>query len=146
MEAVHSSKALITTIKTTWHHNPENHNKHFHYCTLSPSLFKGVILLYSKTQGSRLFDFITWVLFIQRLHIHLRRCCVLSVQLLWSHYFVVLCCFGLHCSTRLFSFTLDVGILTLTRYILLDPILLFFVMGSVLGMAKFHSCKDRYVN
>lgn len=37
----------------------------------------------------------------------------------------------------------DVGILTLTRYILLDPILLFFVMGSVLGVTKFHSCKDR---
>ena len=37
----------------------------------------------------------------------------------------------------------DVGILTLTRYILLDPILLFFVMGSVMGMVKFHSCKDR---
>lgn len=46
----------------------------------------------------------------------------------------------------LFSFTIDVGILTLTRYILLDPILLFFVMGSVLGMIKFHSCKERYVN
>lgn len=36
----------------------------------------------------------------------------------------------------------DVGILTLTQYILLDPILLFFVMGSVMGMAKFHSCKS----
>ncbi|XP_063231112.1 protein O-mannosyl-transferase 2 [Bacillus rossius redtenbacheri] len=37
----------------------------------------------------------------------------------------------------------DVGILTLTRYILLDPILLFFVMGSVLAMTKFNSCGDR---
>ncbi|XP_068081927.1 protein O-mannosyl-transferase 2 isoform X2 [Anabrus simplex] len=37
----------------------------------------------------------------------------------------------------------DVGVLTLTQYILLDPLLLFFVMGSVLGMVKFHSCKDR---
>ncbi|XP_049959896.1 protein O-mannosyl-transferase 2 isoform X1 [Schistocerca serialis cubense] len=37
----------------------------------------------------------------------------------------------------------DVGILTLTQYILLDPILLHFVMGSVLGMVKFHSYRDR---
>ncbi|PSN36572.1 Protein O-mannosyl-transferase 2 [Blattella germanica] len=37
----------------------------------------------------------------------------------------------------------DVGILALTRYILLDPILLFFVMGSVMGMVKFRSCRDR---
>lgn len=35
----------------------------------------------------------------------------------------------------------DVGILTLTQYILLDPILLYFVTGSVLGMVKFRSCK-----
>nr|CAD7587798.1 unnamed protein product [Timema genevievae] len=37
----------------------------------------------------------------------------------------------------------DVGILTLTRYILLDPILLFFVMGSTMAMVKFHSYRDR---
>lgn len=30
----------------------------------------------------------------------------------------------------------DVGLITLNQYILLDPILLFFVMGSVLGMVK----------
>lgn len=36
----------------------------------------------------------------------------------------------------------DVGMLTLTQYILLDPILLFFVMGTILGMAKFNSCQD----
>ncbi|KAL1114826.1 hypothetical protein AAG570_007650 [Ranatra chinensis] len=34
----------------------------------------------------------------------------------------------------------DVGILILTQYILLDPILLFFVMSSTLGMVKFHNC------
>ncbi|PNF38553.1 Protein O-mannosyl-transferase 2 [Cryptotermes secundus] len=51
---------------------------------------------------------------------------------------------SLTASTLSASFILcDVGILTLTQYILLDPILLFFVMGSVLGMVKFHSCKDR---
>ncbi|XP_059485234.1 protein O-mannosyl-transferase 2 [Neocloeon triangulifer] len=33
-------------------------------------------------------------------------------------------------------FLLDVGLVTLNQYILLDPILLFFVMGSVLGMVK----------
>ncbi|KAJ9578981.1 hypothetical protein L9F63_024911, partial [Diploptera punctata] len=37
----------------------------------------------------------------------------------------------------------DVGILTLTQYILLDPILLFFVTGSVMGMVKVHSCRNR---
>lgn len=31
----------------------------------------------------------------------------------------------------------------MTQYILLDPILLFFVMGSVMGMAKFNSCSDQ---
>ncbi|KAG8182545.1 hypothetical protein JTE90_002079 [Oedothorax gibbosus] len=38
---------------------------------------------------------------------------------------------------------LDVGMITLTQYILLDPILLFFIVGSVLGMVKFHSQKHR---
>lgn len=33
----------------------------------------------------------------------------------------------------------DVGVLTLSRYILLDPILMFFIIGSVLGMVKFQS-------
>ncbi|KAJ9576808.1 hypothetical protein L9F63_006582 [Diploptera punctata] len=37
----------------------------------------------------------------------------------------------------------DVGILTLTQYILLDPILLFFVTGSVMGMVKVHLCRNR---
>lgn len=36
---------------------------------------------------------------------------------------------------------LDVGILTLTQYILLDPILLCFIMGSVLGAAKVSSSR-----
>lgn len=37
----------------------------------------------------------------------------------------------------------DIGLLTLTQYILLDPILLFFIMGSVVGMVKFHAQRDR---
>ncbi|XP_054258299.1 protein O-mannosyl-transferase 2 isoform X1 [Macrosteles quadrilineatus] len=37
----------------------------------------------------------------------------------------------------------DVGILTLTQYILLDPILLFFVMGSTYGMAKCHCANNK---
>ncbi|XP_065206014.1 protein O-mannosyl-transferase 2 [Planococcus citri] len=37
----------------------------------------------------------------------------------------------------------DVGILTLTRYILLDPIFLFFMMGTVFGSAKFNSSFQR---
>uniref|UniRef100_A0A1B6CJ65 Protein O-mannosyl-transferase 2 n=2 Tax=Clastoptera arizonana TaxID=38151 RepID=A0A1B6CJ65_9HEMI len=36
----------------------------------------------------------------------------------------------------------DVGVLTLTQYILLDPILLFFVICSTMGMVKFQSCKN----
>lgn len=35
-----------------------------------------------------------------------------------------------------FNLILDVGMVTLTQYILLDPILLFFVSGSVMGMVK----------
>lgn len=37
----------------------------------------------------------------------------------------------------------DVGVLTLSQYILLDPIMMFFIIGSVLGMAKFHNMKER---
>ncbi|XP_046402007.1 protein O-mannosyl-transferase 2 [Ischnura elegans] len=37
----------------------------------------------------------------------------------------------------------DVGLLTLNQYILLDPILLFFITGSVMGVVKFHSCSNR---
>lgn len=36
----------------------------------------------------------------------------------------------------------DGGFLTLTQYILLDPILLFFIMASVTAAAKFNSCKN----
>ncbi|GBL74069.1 Protein O-mannosyl-transferase 2 [Araneus ventricosus] len=38
----------------------------------------------------------------------------------------------------------DVGMITLSQYILLDPILIFFIIGSVLGMVKFHSQSNRY--
>jgi len=34
----------------------------------------------------------------------------------------------------------DIGIITLNRYILLDPILLFFISGSVWAMSQFRSC------
>ncbi|XP_050702839.1 protein O-mannosyl-transferase 2-like isoform X2 [Eriocheir sinensis] len=37
----------------------------------------------------------------------------------------------------------DIGLLTLTQYILLDPILLFFIMGSVVGCVKFHAQRHR---
>lgn len=37
------------------------------------------------------------------------------------------------------TFILDVGLLTLTQYILLDPILLCFMMGSLLGAVKVSS-------
>jgi hypothetical protein len=30
MEAVCSSETLVPTYKSTWHHNPENHNQHIH--------------------------------------------------------------------------------------------------------------------
>ncbi|GFU18652.1 protein O-mannosyl-transferase 2 [Nephila pilipes] len=33
----------------------------------------------------------------------------------------------------------DVGMITLSQYILLDPILICYIIGSVLGMVKFHS-------
>lgn len=37
----------------------------------------------------------------------------------------------------------DVGLLTLTQYILLDPILLFFISGSVYTSVKFYTYKNR---
>ncbi|XP_074812122.1 protein O-mannosyl-transferase 2 isoform X4 [Natator depressus] len=37
----------------------------------------------------------------------------------------------------------DTGCITLSQYILLDPILMFFLMGAVLGMVKYNSCADR---
>ena len=36
----------------------------------------------------------------------------------------------------MFDILSDIGFLTLNRYILLDPILLFFMSGSMLGMVK----------
>ncbi|CAL4078365.1 unnamed protein product [Meganyctiphanes norvegica] len=37
----------------------------------------------------------------------------------------------------------DIGLLTLNQYILLDPILLFFIMASVTGLVMFQAQKDR---
>uniref|UniRef100_A0A8C0AYK9 Protein O-mannosyl-transferase 2 n=1 Tax=Buteo japonicus TaxID=224669 RepID=A0A8C0AYK9_9AVES len=37
----------------------------------------------------------------------------------------------------------DTGCITLSQYILLDPILMFFLMGAVLSMVKSNSCADR---
>uniref|UniRef100_F6RIS2 Dolichyl-phosphate-mannose--protein mannosyltransferase n=1 Tax=Ornithorhynchus anatinus TaxID=9258 RepID=F6RIS2_ORNAN len=37
----------------------------------------------------------------------------------------------------------DTGCLTLSQYILLDPILMFFIMAATLSMVKHHSCADR---
>ncbi|KAM5243839.1 protein O-mannosyl-transferase 2 isoform 2-T2 [Hipposideros larvatus] len=39
--------------------------------------------------------------------------------------------------------TFDTGCLTLSQYILLDPILLFFIMAAMLSMVKYNSCADR---
>lgn len=41
--------------------------------------------------------------------------------------------------------TLDHGMLTLNRYILLDPPLLFFISASVYTTVKFHNQRDRSV-
>ncbi|XP_053553342.1 protein O-mannosyl-transferase 2 [Bombina bombina] len=38
---------------------------------------------------------------------------------------------------------LDTGCITLSQYILLDPILMFFIMGAVLCMVKFQSCAKK---
>uniref|UniRef100_G3VYB7 Dolichyl-phosphate-mannose--protein mannosyltransferase n=1 Tax=Sarcophilus harrisii TaxID=9305 RepID=G3VYB7_SARHA len=40
-------------------------------------------------------------------------------------------------------FTFDTGCLTLSQYILLDPILMFFIMAAMLSMVKYNSCADR---
>jgi dolichyl-phosphate-mannose--protein O-mannosyl transferase len=39
----------------------------------------------------------------------------------------------------------DVGLVTLTQYILLDPILLFFISASVYSSFKFYSYRERYL-
>ncbi|CAI9567265.1 unnamed protein product [Staurois parvus] len=38
---------------------------------------------------------------------------------------------------------LDTGCITLSQYILLDPILMFFIMAAVLSMVKFNACSGR---
>ncbi|XP_071042125.1 protein O-mannosyl-transferase 2 isoform X3 [Parasteatoda tepidariorum] len=49
------------------------------------------------------------------------------------------------CASTLSGFFVifDVGMITLSQYILLDPILMFFIIGSVLGMVKFASQSHR---
>ncbi|NWI69391.1 POMT2 transferase, partial [Todus mexicanus] len=42
-----------------------------------------------------------------------------------------------------FILIFDTGCITLSQYILLDPILMFFLMGAVLCMVKCNSCADR---
>ncbi|NXD75660.1 POMT2 transferase, partial [Halcyon senegalensis] len=42
-----------------------------------------------------------------------------------------------------FVLIFDTGCITLSQYILLDPILMFFLMGAVLSMVKCNSCADR---
>ncbi|KAJ6661298.1 hypothetical protein lerEdw1_015435 [Lerista edwardsae] len=37
----------------------------------------------------------------------------------------------------------DTGCITLSQYILLDPILMFFLMGAVLSMVKYNSCSSK---
>ncbi|XP_067848247.1 protein O-mannosyl-transferase 2 isoform X2 [Heptranchias perlo] len=37
----------------------------------------------------------------------------------------------------------DTGCITISQYILLDPILMFFILGAVLSMLKFNAVKDR---
>ena len=37
----------------------------------------------------------------------------------------------------------DVGVLILNRYILLDPILLFFISSATYSMAKFRNCSHK---
>ncbi|XP_021101475.1 protein O-mannosyl-transferase 2 isoform X1 [Heterocephalus glaber] len=39
--------------------------------------------------------------------------------------------------------TFDTGCLTLSQYILLDPILMFFIMAAMLSMVKYRSCANR---
>ncbi|NWY08874.1 POMT2 transferase, partial [Aphelocoma coerulescens] len=42
-----------------------------------------------------------------------------------------------------FILIFDTGCITLSQYILLDPILMFFLMGAVLSMVKCNNCADR---
>ncbi|NXG42442.1 POMT2 transferase, partial [Psilopogon haemacephalus] len=42
-----------------------------------------------------------------------------------------------------FLLIFDTGCITLSQYILLDPILMFFLMGAVLSMVKCNTCAER---
>ncbi|XP_043929836.1 protein O-mannosyl-transferase 2 isoform X2 [Protopterus annectens] len=42
-----------------------------------------------------------------------------------------------------FILIFDTGCITISQYILLDPVLMFFIMGAVLSMARFNSQKNR---
>ena len=48
-----------------------------------------------------------------------------------------------HLKINNFFFLLDHGMLTLNRYILLDPPLLFFISAAVYATVKFHNQRDK---
>lgn len=48
-------------------------------------------------------------------------------------------------SCYIVQFVLDHGMLTLNRYILLDPPLMFFISAAVYTIVKFHNQRDRYM-
>ncbi|KAK7073628.1 Protein O-mannosyl-transferase 2, partial [Halocaridina rubra] len=77
-------------------------------------------------------------------YLGMRVCCTAMGACLVPFAFIIVweMTFSLPAATLASSLILfDIGLLTLNQYILLDPILLFFIMGSVVGMVKFHAQK-----
>ncbi|XP_063853817.1 protein O-mannosyl-transferase 2-like isoform X3 [Scylla paramamosain] len=79
-------------------------------------------------------------------YIGMRVCCTAMGACLVPFAFIIVWEMTLSLPAATFASSLilfDIGLLTLTQYILLDPILLFFIMGSVVGMVKFHAQRER---
>ncbi|XP_068203321.1 protein O-mannosyl-transferase 2 isoform X1 [Palaemon carinicauda] len=79
-------------------------------------------------------------------YLGMRVCCTAMGACLVPFAFIIVweMTFSLPAATLSSSLILfDIGLLTLNQYILLDPILLFFIMGSVVGMVKFHAQRHR---
>uniref|UniRef100_A0A0P4VRA3 Protein O-mannosyl-transferase 2 n=1 Tax=Scylla olivacea TaxID=85551 RepID=A0A0P4VRA3_SCYOL len=79
-------------------------------------------------------------------YLGMRVCCTAMGACLVPFAFIIVWEMTLSLPAATFASSLilfDIGLLTLTQYILLDPILLFFIMGSVVGMVKFHAQRER---
>ncbi|GAB6025087.1 hypothetical protein CHUAL_010521 [Chamberlinius hualienensis] len=79
-------------------------------------------------------------------YVGMRMCCVLLGACLAPFAFVTVweMTQSLIAAVLASSFIVfDNGLVTLSQYILLDPILMFFILGAIMANAKFRSCNER---